>query len=448
MVIYNCFGTQKHLAAMKKKYLVYMVQVHSNFRRAELESLADLYQLEIDFSSYRDDSPFFVVELEDDKAASDWIKRSILSRAIYEYWGEGDNLHELHESIRGQPFYEKYKSDNRTKTFKFEFESYRGSSKANRVKQIESFSYVEFQGKIDMKRPQEIFTVIEEYEPISDNLPGTVPIKLFFGRLIQCSDRAAVEKYDLKKRPYKGTTSFEAELSLVSANIAQVKPGSIMYDPFSGTGSFLCSGGHYGALVIGSDIDGRMIRGKGAQHNISTNFEMYGDSARFLDVLTMDFTHNALRRTLVIDTILCDPPYGIREGIKVLGAKNPERFIGKENVEIDGTKAFARRDYIPTKKPYSLDALLDDLLQYASERLPVGGRLAFWMPTANDENIETIVPLHSNLELRYNCVQEFNKWSRRLLVYINRGSEYSGNENIGQKRSQANFRDRYFSHFN
>lgn len=158
-----------------------------------------------------------------------------------------------------------------------------------------------------------------------------------------------MEKYDLKKRPYKGTTSFEAELSLVSANIAQVKPGTIMYDPFAGTGSFLIAGGHFGSLVIGSDIDGRMIRGKGAQVNISANFKKYGESSQFLDVLTMDFTNNALRNNLVIDTILCDPPYGIRESIKVLGAKDPERFLGKEDVEIDGEKAYLRRDYIPTK---------------------------------------------------------------------------------------------------
>ena len=190
-----------------------------------------------------------------------------------------------------------------------------------------------------------------------------------------------------------------------------------------------------------------MIRGKGASQNIATNFKYYKESSRFLDVLTMDFTHNSLRSNLAIDTILCDPPYGIRESIKVLGAKDPERFAGKENVEIDGEKAFLRRDYIPTKKPYALDSLLDDVLQYASERLPIGGRLAFWMPTANDENVETIVPLHANLELKYNCVQGFNKWSRRLLVYINRGPDYHGETNSGLSRT-ANFRDRYFNNFN
>ncbi|CAI4036202.1 hypothetical protein SMKI_15G0400 [Saccharomyces mikatae IFO 1815] len=432
-----------------KKYLLYMVQIHLNFRRAELESLADLYNLSIDFSQYNSESPFFIVELENDQQAKDWIKRSVLTRGIYEYWGQGVTLDDLHQDIQLQSnFAQDLQSKFKHSTFKFEFECYKGNSKANRIKQIETFRYLDFEGKIDMKHPQEVFTVIEEYTPISENVGGKTPTRIFFGRKVQISNRSAMEKYDLKKRPYKGTTSFEAELSLVSANIAQVKPGTVMYDPFAGTGSFLVAGGHFGSLVIGSDIDGRMIRGKGAQVNISANFKKYGESSQFLDVLTMDFTNNALRSNLVIDTILCDPPYGIRESIKVLGAKDPERFLGKEDVEIDGEKAYLRRDYIPTKKPYALDSLLDDLLQYASERLPVGGRLAFWMPTANDANIETIVPMHENLELKYNCVQEFNKWSRRLLVYINRGNAFNGPSNHGVKRSKDNFRDRYFNNFN
>ncbi|SCU98112.1 LADA_0H10660g1_1 [Lachancea dasiensis] len=437
---------------MTKRYLLFMVQVHLNFRLAELESLADMFGLTtIDFSQYDEESPFFVVELENDQQAREWISRSILTRAIYEYWGQGSNYEQLHLDVQENPLYLQLKQEYRESSFKFEFDSFGGSSagKLDRVACIESFKYLDFQGPIRMKNPEQIFTVIEEYEPLSDNQAGETPLRLFFGREVQRSDRfrGALEKYDLKKRPYKGTTSFEAELSLVSANIAQVKPGTFMYDPFAGTGSFLTAGGHYNAMVIGSDIDGRMIRGKGSQ-TIRANFKKYQDSLQFLDVLTMDFTHNALRKNLIIDTILCDPPYGIRESIKVLGAKDPERFIGKENVEINGQKAYLLRDYIPTKKPYSLDSLLDDLLHFAVERLPIGGRLAFWMPVANDENIETVIPMHADLELKYNCVQEFNKWSRRLLVYIQRGADYNGPTNMGSERSKERFRDRYFSGFN
>ena len=435
----------------KKKYLLYMAQRHPEFRLAELESLADLYNIDVDLSNYDPESPFCLVSLNSDSEAKMWLQRSILSKAIYEYWGQGATMEELHSNIREATDFEDKLQRCRYTSFKFEFESYRGGKKkrsqAERLQQIESFSYLDLKGKIDLRDPEEVFTVIEEYVPLGPRTAGTTPVRYFFGRLIQESDRGAVDRYDLKKRPYTGTTSFEAELSLVSANIAQVKPGSLMYDPFAGTGSFLTAGGHFKALVIGTDIDGRMIRGRGNANDIMDNFKFYGDNEVFLDVLTMDFTHNAFRSNLSFDTILCDPPYGIRESIKTLGARNPERHAGRENIIIDGQKAYLRKEYIPSKKPYSLDLLLDDLLDFASRRLPIGGRLAFWMPTANDENVETMIPLHSHLELKYNCVQEFHKWSRRLLVYINRGAEYNGPTNGGLKRRETNFRDRYFTKF-
>jgi tRNA (guanine10-N2)-methyltransferase len=75
--------------------------------------------------------------------------------------------------------------------------------------------------------------------------------------------RQTVNKYDLKKRKYLGTTSMDAELSLIMANQALVKSDSLVLDPFVGTGSFLITCSHFGAYTLGSDIDGQQIRGKG-----------------------------------------------------------------------------------------------------------------------------------------------------------------------------------------
>jgi tRNA (guanine10-N2)-methyltransferase len=65
--------------------------------------------------------------------------------------------------------------------------------------------------------------------------------------------------------------------------------------------------------------------------------------------------------------------------------------------------------------------MLDDILDFAASTLVDGGRLAFWMPSANEnefgEEETTVIPTHPRLELKHECVQRFNKWSRRLLVY-------------------------------
>jgi len=66
-------------------------------------------------------------------------------------------------------------------------------------------------------------------------------------------------------------------------------------------------------------------------------------------------------------------------------------------------------DYIPPKKPYSFLAMLDDILAFSAATLVDNGRLAFWMPTANDEAEEIKIPSHPCLEVVAVCSQEFNK---------------------------------------
>ena len=63
---------------------------------------------------------------------------------------------------------------------------------------------------------------------------GTVP-RYRFGRLIADGRRDLVNTYDLKKRNYIGTTSLDAELSLIMANLARVRSNDLVYDPFCGT---------------------------------------------------------------------------------------------------------------------------------------------------------------------------------------------------------------------
>lgn len=53
--------------------------------------------------------------------------------------------------------------------------------------------------------------------------------------------------------------------------------------------------------------------------------------------------------------------------------------------------------------------MLDNLLEFAALMLVDHGRLSFWMPTANDEEVVFEIPLHPCLELVSVCVQTFNK---------------------------------------
>ena len=53
--------------------------------------------------------------------------------------------------------------------------------------------------------------------------------------------------------------------------------------------------------------------------------------------------------------------------------------------------------------------MLDDLLDFAAFMLVEEGRLSFWMPTANDEDMALGIPTHPCLMVVSMCVQTFNK---------------------------------------
>lgn len=200
----------------------------------------------------------------------------------------------------------------------------------------------------------------------------------------------------------------DSELALITANLALARPGAFVYDPFVGTGSFPVAAAHFGALTFGSDIDGRSIRGAGGRRSVRGNFAQYGLLDFWGGFFAADLTNTPLVRRRWLDAILCDPPYGVREGLRVLGARRPER-PGVAAVASSADKFWKSPQYVPPKKPYSFLAMLDDILEFASQVLVDRGRISFWMPTANDEDRELGVPTHPCLEVVAVCVQPFNK---------------------------------------
>lgn len=464
-------------------YLIRLVQMHEDFRLAEIRSLASFFSIKIEIVSYSTDSPFLILRIlsypsssfsSPTFAAKTLISRSVLSLGIYELWGMTPQNNEsdaeatyalLHVDVQTRTNPEIW-SQYKEVSFKFSIDSYCGKrSAAEQTSIINSFSYLGFEGPIRMRNPDVEFTIFEEWslkgnpnhqpkpspDSPSQKAPETAlpppsasrsPHTLLFGLLLSPSPRPHLtQKHDLKRRPYISTTSMEATLALVSANLAHAGPGRIIYDPFAGTGGFLVAAAEFGACVWGSDIDGRSFRGtgkgcrsvevwkkkkekeKGGKRGVWRNFAEYGLEDLFGDCVISDLTHTPLRRHGNdggwLDAIICDPPYGVREGLKVLGNNdpNPERTPRM----IDGVPAYTLPGYVAPKKQYSFERMLHDILGFAADTLVEGGRLAFWMPSANEDEEVLAIPGHWGLELVECCVQRFYRWSRRLLVYRRRG---------------------------
>jgi len=386
-------------------------------------------------------SPFAIVRFpsttDPATAARTLITRSILASAIYELWGTGLDYPSLHQDVRQRsaPYWPLHSQHS----FRFEIDSFQGShTSSQHTAIIESFAYMAFSGPIRMKNPSAQFVVFEDFL-----LDAPLPHQLHLGRLVASGNRkATLNKYTLKKRRYIATTSMDSELALVTANLALAAPGKLAYDPFMGTGSFPLACAHFGAGVFGSDLDGRSVRGKGGR-DVRSNFTQYATSPLYLGGFVADLTNTPLRSSRCLDAIVCDPPYGVREGLKVLGSHKPE--LQAEVFLEDGRLAHLAETYLPPKKAYSFLRMLGDVLEFGTGALVEGGRLCMWMPvagaTAEEEpkgvggkerrggggeggqeggagkEEEYAIPHHPALELVSECTQHFNKWSRRLLTY-------------------------------
>lgn len=336
------------------EFLVRFSQYHEDFRVTELQALAVVEDISIDVVAYDPAIPFCIIRgPENDDDAARLVRRSILIQAIYELWGSGTTLDSLHTAVKDRTshLWEKYSEGS----WKFEIDSFQGTRKNDeRSDLINTFRYLPLRGPIKMKDPDQVYTVFEEW-PLNIHLHAKEkpneprePIRYHFGRYLGKGARDLISRFDLKKRPYISTTSMDSELALVTANIALAAPGKIFYDPFVGTGSFPLACSAFGAISWGSDIDGRAVRGSGndaraeakrdlvkGEKTLRGNFKHYGIGKRLGDVFTSDLTNTPLRRlpfglagpggrSRLFDGIVCDPPYGVREGLRVLGVRDPE----------------------------------------------------------------------------------------------------------------------------
>ena len=122
----------------------------------------------------------------------------------------------------------------------------------------------------------------------------------------------------------------DPQLSFLMTNLACVTNGSLMLDPFCGTGSLMLTAARFGAHVIGTDIDyltlhartkpSRVNCGKkrASDESLKRNFLQMGGKeleSKFLGVFVADASNPPFRENLgvLFESIITDPPYGIRE---------------------------------------------------------------------------------------------------------------------------------------
>ena len=325
-------------------YLCYFMHRHLDFRVAEFTALAELAGCG-DTLQWRkphgdaEHSPLWHVWLPSDAHAEEIMRRSILTKALIELWGEGEDVAALKSAIDAYPDERKAPFLAADRTFKVEIEDFGKSAHGTRednwspiVHRIDALKpSVEFLGRARMKNPDNLFWSVEVAPDLDGKgLPGDIPSRVYFGRVVARCDRSCIAKYDLTRRRYLGPTSMDVEMALIMCNMIHARPGGVVWDPFCGTGSIPIAAAHYGAMTLGTDIDIRVIRwGKkdkrtGEPVDVWTNFEDYGLPPP-VGLVRMDLHKNSWagmeRVEGTLQGVVGDPPYGVRAGGRKSGGR-------------------------------------------------------------------------------------------------------------------------------
>jgi tRNA (guanine10-N2)-dimethyltransferase len=132
-----------------------------------------------------------------------------------------------------------------------------------------------------------------------------VVILTSFGTLL-CESRESVLRRELRlrdpgRKAFFHPSMMNSQLARAMCNLAGVRSGSIVLDPFCGGGGILCEIALLGARAIGIDLNWRLING--ARTNLSAI--PHGDST----LIQADASSSPVGKQQ-LDCIVTDPPYG------------------------------------------------------------------------------------------------------------------------------------------
>nr|XP_028579176.1 tRNA (guanine(10)-N2)-methyltransferase homolog isoform X2 [Podarcis muralis] len=393
------------------RYLLLLAQENLEFRLPEIKSLVSLCGGRFsDEQELRLNSPFWILSMPSEEMARGLMKRTVCAKSIFELWGHGKSAEELYSSLKNYPAEKMAPFLQSNLTYKIKVHTFNKTlTQEEKIQKIDSLEFLPFEGKVNLKKPNHIFWLLEDYGMDPNNIPEQ-PLDLYFGRWIANGQRDLIESYSVKRRHFIGNTSMDACLAFLMANHGRVKPNDVVFDPFVGTGGLLIASAHFGAYVCGTDIDYNTVHGlgkasrknqkwRGPDENIRANLRQYGLEKHYLDVLVSDASKAIWRKGVKFDAVITDPPYGIREATRRTGSQ-------KEMAKM------AERGYT-----------------------------------------EEIIPRHPCLKLISNCEQTLSSHTSRHLITMEKVKDFEDEDRDSHildsqylpYKSHNSFREKYFS---
>lgn len=291
------------------RLLVELSAEHDTLPLAELRAVLDVAGGAV----VRVDGAVALVETPD---AAFLATRLALAHAILEHWWSGPTR-DLAGAVKGR---------ETGGTFAVRPRSLSGAQPDVSLTDLAREVGAALKGKVDLRAPEVDVRVL---------LAG----EAHAGRLVAEVDRKAFDARHVKHRAHFAPVSLHPRYARTLVNLARVKTGDLVVDPFCGTGGLVVEAGLVGARVLASDLDPRMVAGTRAE---LARVGVAGARVETRDVGELP------QLAPGADAVVSDPPYG--------------------------------RSSTTNREP--MDDLYARFVAAAHEALRPGGRLAVIFPTA------------------------------------------------------------------
>jgi len=136
--------------------------------------------------------------------------------------------------------------------------------------------------------------------------------KWYLTRRTYSNSNATYNERRAPLRPFFSPVSLHPRIARLMVNLARVKPGDTLFDPFCGTGGILIEAGKIGLKVVGNDISLQMFSGA------KLNLKYFG--IRDAVFFNSDFTK--LNASFKADAIVTDLPYGRNSHLSAVNIKD------------------------------------------------------------------------------------------------------------------------------
>jgi len=400
------------------------------------------------------------LQLPNDDIVQQVIERCCLVRSAIEVWGEGKTSLESSKDAQDRFFSPQSNISSMTATgsrsensWRVHFRRYgrgQGLNVAGKQRLLELYKPIlkSLNGDVNLTDAKHHLVNLEDWHSFHDWHDETtnggshhdkendyVPLRTIFGRIVAEGNNVQTN-FDIKARPFIGTTTMNPVSAHVAAVASRVGPGDRVLDPFVGTGSLLIAATALGAHVVGSDVDadclglleggsdlpakdrsknnrfkrhGERLGEDQLDRSTRDNFNYYGVSSQLEALLACDVREwipsstpnedDVMQNYGLFDAIISDPPFGRRE--KAKGG-------GREDEEEEGTEGEETAEAFRIRGMGDPDSTLVALLSLSRARIKKGGRLVFFLPTDAFVSEEEVREKLSLLLQKANSVESLN----------------------------------------